>query len=213
MFKSADFKQVLHIQERDSDGEFRTVHTVRGHIKVSNLVREKNYNRNDSPVVTHIFTTRFTGDITRGSRINCAGINFTIASAPEFLHDERNRYLQMRTYREESVEAIQSITAAGRKVTLLTPVEPTNGSPAWDPEMNGTTAPTETVITAQQSSFSDFEIDGTNVMATDIRYLVPGDVVINANMKIRDGNQTYDIIRVTPLRPGEETFLHLVQAR
>lgn len=112
----------------------------------------------------------------------------------------------MTDYSRNLSSAIKSIHAKGRAVSLVSYVQ--TGS-SYDPVLTPVTVPTK----ALQLSFNSNEVDGTVILASDVKFMFAGDVTPAIGMKIQDGSKKYEIKNVWPLKPGDTLMLSEVQAR
>jgi len=131
-------------------------------------------------------------------------------------------------YAQDQLDAKRDIEDAGRKVLLITPadvdaVATATGVPVFaqnrfkssyvQAAVANVPEDTEQEIWILQTKFESEEIDGSNVRVTDLRFLVPGDVDLSSQMTIQDGSNTYQIINIMPVQPGDLVILYKVQCR
>ena len=112
----------------------------------------------------------------------------------------------MNDYSRNLSSAIKSIYDKGRAVSL---VSYTQTGPSYDPVLTPVTVQTK----ALQLSFKSNEIDGTVILASDVKFMFAGDVEPEIGMQIQDGSKKYEIKNVWPLKPGDTLILSEVQAR
>lgn len=112
----------------------------------------------------------------------------------------------MTDYLRFKKSAIEKIFEKGRNVVL---VSFSKSGPSYDPVLT----PVETPTKAVQSNFDSNEIDGTSVLASDLKLLFGADVEPAIGMQIIDGLKTYEIKNVNQIKPGDTLILSEVQAR
>ena len=109
-------------------------------------------------------------------------------------------------YEESKQQAINDINEYGRTINIVSVVY---SGTDYDPTITKTNTP----VKAVQSFFLSNEIDGTNIKATDKKYLIAGNVTLTTDMKILDGGIEHSIINVLSVKPGDTLVLSKVQAR
>lgn len=68
-------------------------------------------------------------------------------------------------------------------------------------------------ISAVEEAYKDYEIDGTQIRAGDMRFLASSAVVPTTSMKIVIDGAEWEIVKINPMRPGEVTLYYEIQAR
>ncbi len=71
----------------------------------------------------------------------------------------------------------------------------------------------DTPISAVEESYKNYEIDGTQIRAGDIRLIASSDVVPTTAMKIVIENVEWEIVSIYNLRPSTVTLYYTIQAR
>ncbi len=94
----------------------------------------------------------------------------------------------------------------GRDVTLRHIVK--SGSP-YDP----TLTPTDSTIKAAVVPFNQNDVDGTQILMSDKKFIFTSDIEITHDMKLVDGGKEYSIVTNNPINPGDVNVVNLVQAR
>lgn len=112
----------------------------------------------------------------------------------------------MPNYIRMKEASIKKISQNGRAVSLISYVK---SGPTYDPVLT----PFELETKALQTNFNSNEIDGTVILASDVKYLFSGDVEPVIGMQIQDGSKKYEIKNVWSLKPGDVLILSEVQAR
>lgn len=115
--------------------------------------------------------------------------------------------IQRNNYLEDRADADEMIAEFGQAATLR---RPTNSGPAWDPTITWA----ETGCTVVVTEFSNREVDGTRVLATDKKVLMAVPAIAPATSdRLAIGGVEYSIERVEPLAPGGVSVMFTLQAR
>ena len=110
--------------------------------------------------------------------------------------------------------ALKQIADKGRMVTIKTPSSEQQYDPSTDTFTEGTDS--EEQVKALFTQFAKKDIDGEMIQAQDKRVLIAASSVTNVpgtDGKIKDGAQTYRVINVDTVQPGDTPILYMVQVR
>jgi len=72
---------------------------------------------------------------------------------------------------------------------------------------------TETEVSGVKIDFNKNEIDGTIVKANDIKIYLPADTTISKTDKIKLSGNTYNIIDIKEVKPGDTILYYELQVR
>lgn len=117
-------------------------------------------------------------------------------------------------YSKAASNALKAINDKGRTITVREP----SGDQVFDPENftfeEGT--PDDTDVKGLFTQFATKDVDGTNVLSSDKRLLIPASALAAApsnSAKILDGGTEYQVINTEVLQPGDTPILYMVQVR
>jgi len=119
----------------------------------------------------------------------------------------------MTEYTQSITNANTAIRKKGRDICIQRTVITTSTSTPWTVP---TDSPSSHLTKGVFLDYSSHEVDGTLILAEDQKVLVAAlglDIVPTTKDKIIDGDDTWAIKAVKPLKPGDEAIIYELQVR
>ena len=111
-----------------------------------------------------------------------------------------------RFYESLLKEINDVLTEYGRSALLKTRLK---SGTTYNPTLTETSVP----ITVVSDNYRSDLIDGSVIKQGDIQYFINCDQAIDQSNLIVDGGETYVIVDVQLIRPGDTNLLYIIQAR